>query len=242
MENLIGSSPNTDAQENAPFGPPLPAISSEKVNAVIHYYRGEIGRMTSWRDRIDRTTNWAITVVAALLSVSLSTPTSHHSVILFAMLLVSLLLLIEARRYRFFDVYRSRVRQLERYYFAQVMSPQAELNPDWAAPIAQSLRKPVFFISYREAVFRRISRNYSWMYLILLLAWGLKISSPKLLPNDTGTEVVSRWIDIVKNAALGPVAGWVVLTLVGALYLFVLFASAYREVDDGEFAFGEAHV
>lgn len=79
------------------------------------------------------------------------------------MLIVSLVLLIEARRYRFFDVYRSRVRQLERYYFAQVMSPQAELTADWGSAIANSLRKPTFFITYREALFRRIRRNYAWM-------------------------------------------------------------------------------
>lgn len=114
MDPLIGPAATGDA--TASVGPPLPFNSSEKVNAVIHYYRGEMGRMTSWRDRIDRTSNWAITVVAALLSISLSTPSSHHGVIVFGMLIVSLLLLIEARRYRFFDVYRSRVRQLERYY------------------------------------------------------------------------------------------------------------------------------
>ncbi|MDR6665411.1 DUF2270 domain-containing protein [Rhizobium sp. 1399] len=244
METLIGQKPaiplNTDSDER--IGPPLPTSSTEKVNAVIHYYRGEMGRMTSWRDRIDRTSNWAITVVAALLSVSLSTPTSHHGVIVFGMLLVSLLLLIEARRYRFFDVYRSRVRQLERYYFAQVLSPQAELNVDWACAIAQSLRRPTFFISYRQAVFRRIRRNYSWMYLILVLAWALKISSPKLLPDDTKAEVVNRWSDLVANAALGPVSGWIVLGGVAALYAAVLIASLYRESDEGEFAFGQAHV
>jgi uncharacterized membrane protein len=68
--------------------------------------------MAGWRDRIDRTTNWAITVMAAMLSLSLSTPTAHHGVLLFAMLVVWLLLMIEARRYRFFDVYRARVRRL----------------------------------------------------------------------------------------------------------------------------------
>ena len=67
--------------------------------------------MAGWRDRIDRTTNWAITVVAAMLSISLSTPSAHHGVLLFAMVLVLLLLVIEARRYRFFDVYRERVRR-----------------------------------------------------------------------------------------------------------------------------------
>ena len=158
------------------------------------------------------------------------------------MLLISLLLLIEARRYRFFDIYRARVRQLERYYFAQVLSPQAELNSDWAGAIAQSLRKPIFLISYREALFRRIRRNYCWMYLILIMAWGLKISSPKLLPDDTNAEVVSRWSDLLQNAALGPVPGWIVLIIVVSLYAAVLLASLYKEPDDGEFAFGEAHV
>ena len=85
--------------------------------------------------------NWSMTVVAGLLSVSLSTPASHHGVILFAMLLISVFLLIEARRYRFFDVYRARVRQLERHYFAQALFPQAELKADWAQEIAASLRE-----------------------------------------------------------------------------------------------------
>src|SRR5215218_5542354 len=101
---------------------PLPSTSAELITVVAHFHRAEIGRMAGWRDRIDRTTNWAITVVAGMLSVSLSTPTAHHGVLLFAMLLVLLLLLIEARRYRFFDVYRNRVRRLERNYFAQVFA------------------------------------------------------------------------------------------------------------------------
>lgn len=222
--------------------PSLPITSTEKANMIIHYYRGEIGRMTSWRDRIDRTSNWAITVVAALLSVSLSTPTSHHGVVLFAMLLVSLLLLIEARRYRFFDVYRARVRKLERHYFAQALCPEADLKPDWAAAIAKSLRNPSFLMSYREALYRRIRRNYVWMYLILLLAWLLKISTPKLLPNQPNTDVVFSVSEAVRNAALGPLPGWSVVTVVALLYGAVLYAALHRQPDEGEFAHGEVHV
>ena len=96
-----------------------------------HYYRAEIARMAGWRDRIDRTSNWAITVVGAMLSISLSTPTAHHGVILFAMVLVLLLLVIKSRRYRFFDVYRARVRRLERNYYAEVFSPTRELEKNW---------------------------------------------------------------------------------------------------------------
>jgi uncharacterized membrane protein len=104
--------------------PAFPGTTNEFITVLAHYHRAEIARMAGWRDRIDRTTNWAITVVAAMLSVSLSTPTAHQGVLLFAMLLVMLLLRIEARRYRFFDVYRSRVRRLERNYYAQILSPR----------------------------------------------------------------------------------------------------------------------
>ena len=105
--------------------PVFPGSPGEFITVLAHFHRAEIARMAGWRDRIDRTTNWAITVVAAMLSVSLSTPTAHHGVLLFAMVLVLLLLVIEARRYRFFDVYRNRVRRLERNYFAQIFAPEA---------------------------------------------------------------------------------------------------------------------
>ena len=66
--------------------------SSELATTMSHFHRAEIARMAGWRDRLDRTSNWAITVVAAMLSVSLSTPSAHHGVLLFAMLLITLLL------------------------------------------------------------------------------------------------------------------------------------------------------
>src|SRR5579864_8485423 len=105
------------------FAVPIsPATRSELITFLAHFHRAEIARMAGWRDRIDRTTNWAITVVGAMLSVSLSAPSAHHGVVLFAIVLVLLLLVIESRRYRFFDVYRARVRLLERSYFAEVVA------------------------------------------------------------------------------------------------------------------------
>lgn len=222
--------------------PAMPANPAEITNTLSHYYRGELGRMTSWRDRIDRTTNWAITVVAALLSVSLSTPSSHHGVLIFGMMLVTLLLLIEARRYRFFDVYRARVRQMERNYFAQVLSPDMTLNPDWAASIASSLRTPRFILSYREAMQRRLRRNYCWMYLILLLAWALKISTPKLQAGGGAAEQAQSWTYVLDNAALGPIPGLLVITAVALAYASIAYGVLHKASDEGEFAHGEVHV
>ncbi|MGO4840640.1 DUF2270 domain-containing protein, partial [Rhizobiaceae sp. 2RAB30] len=35
--------------------------SSEFATTMSHFHRAEIARMAGWRDRLDRTTNWAIT-------------------------------------------------------------------------------------------------------------------------------------------------------------------------------------
>ncbi|MGE3295476.1 MAG: DUF2270 domain-containing protein, partial [Geminicoccaceae bacterium] len=153
--------------------PVYPATTAEFINVFAHYHRAEIARMAGWRDRIDRTTNWAITVVAAMLSVSLSTPSAHHGVLLFAMLLVGLLLMIEARRYRFFDVYRARVRRIERNYYAQILAPEAQVEDGWTRCLGEDLRRPLFHISLQEAMSRRLRRNYGWLFLILVLAWML---------------------------------------------------------------------
>lgn len=234
--------PIIDDMRSRPVAPLLTVTSAEKANMLIHYYRGELGRMTSWRDRIDRTTNWSITVVAGLLSVSLSATESHHGVLLFGMLLVSLFLLIEARRYRFFDVYRDRVRKLERHYFAQALLPEVELRPDWADGIARSLKAPGFLMSRWTAVARRLRRNYVWMYLILALAWGLKISTPKLLPVDNDREMVWTFGEMVNNATLGPVPGWLVMAVMACFIATVVAVALRREPDDGEFAYGNVHV
>lgn len=224
------------------LSPPLPETHGEAVTAAVHYYRAELARMAGWRDRIDRTTNWAITVVAALLSVSLSTASAHHGVLLFAMLLVYLLLMIEARRYRFFDVYRFRVRQMERYYFAQVFSPTEHFSVNWAQILGQSLREPKFLISYGDALSRRLRRNYIWMFLILLLAWVLKISTPRLQDQDAGFRLVHSVWEVLANAAFGPIPGWLVVGGVATFFLWLLYACLRSTGDTGEGDFGEVHV
>jgi uncharacterized membrane protein len=222
--------------------PVFPTTSTEFINLVAHYHRAEIARMAGWRDRIDRTTNWAITVVAAMLSLSLSTPTAHHGVLVFAMLLVLLLLVIEARRYRFFDVYRSRVRRLERNYFAQVFAPEDGTTDSWVKALGQDLRRPLFLISHRQALTRRLRRNYCWMFLILLLAWLLKTTFIRLEPNAVEAQLVRSFGEWIRNAAIGPVPGWLVVSIIMLFYGWILYAAFRKPQGEGELAFGDVHV
>ena len=222
-------------------GSHLPSNRSEMVTVIAHYYRGELGRMAGWRDRIDRTSNWAITVVAAMLSLSLSTPTAHHSVVLFAMLLITLLLMIEARRYRFFDVYRDRVRLLERNYFAKAINSGGESDDSWTVRLAADLQSPRFNISMLAAMTRRLRRNYIWMYLILLLAWLLKISTPLLQPEGVHLGWREPFANMLSSAGAGPVPGWCVALVVTLLYIWLGWMVLQADNGDDHTA-GEVHV
>ena len=143
----------------APVGIAFPVTSAEAITVLAHYYRGEIARMISWRDRLDRTTNWAIGALAAMLSISLASDEAHHSVLLFAMLLIYVLLVIEARRYRFFHVYRARVRLIEREYFAPLFEPDASVQRIGLAALGDDLREPRFSVSLLQAMSRRSVRS-----------------------------------------------------------------------------------
>ena len=236
MAGLLGMPPTVSPQLNEGTALFLPTSQAEVTTALVHYYRAEVARMSGWRDRLDRTSNWAITVVAALLSVSLSTPTAHHGVLLFAMLLVALLLYVEARRYRFYDVYRMRVRQFERHYFGQIFSGAPPSDEPWLRALADDLRHPHFRIDLRIAVPRRLRRNYIWMFLILLLGWLLKITSPRLQEGAAADASRPIWT-IIEGASLGMLPGWLVVLLVAAFYAaiaLVLLTRPRKRADEDE--------
>jgi uncharacterized membrane protein len=217
----------------------FPSSPGEFITLFAHFHRAEIARMAGWRDRIDRTTNWAITLVAAMLSVSLSTSNAHHSVLMFAMVLAFFLLMIESRRYRFFDVYRSRVRRLERNYYAKLFDPRLEAEEDWRHIMAADLQSPTFVMSMAEAVSRRLRRNYIWIFLILLGAWTLKVTFPSF---SGEIPAVLSFQDWVRNAGVGPVSGWIISAIIAAFYGWIVVAALRTHSHQGELAHGDAHV
>ena len=178
-----------------------------------------------------------------MLSISLSNPTAHHGVILFAELIVLLLLFIESRRYRFFDVYRNRVRKMERNYFACVFDRAAECDDTWLQCLSGDLRSPTFPIGRLDAFARRLRRNYIWMSLLLLAAWSLKVTSVD--PLDGGARPGSgfgSWSDPDRLPGFGSLSGWMVLAVVVAFHtalIACLFAPARSSPDE---VAGNVHV
>ena len=148
---------------------------SEFTTAMVHYYRAEIQRSNVWRTRLDTTTNWAVVTTGAAISFVLSSPSNHFGIILLTTLLVSLFLWMEARRYRYYELWSYRARLMETDFYAAMLVPPFAPHAEWAESLAQSLLHPDFPITMLEAIGRRLRRNYFWVYMVLLLAWALKL-------------------------------------------------------------------
>jgi uncharacterized membrane protein len=218
---------------------PFPQISSEAITVLAHYYRGELSRMISWRDRLDRTTNWAIGALAAMLSISLASDEAHHSVLLFAMILIHVLLVIEARRYRFFHVYRARVRLLEREYFAPMFSPEPIVPRVGLDALGADLRAPRFNLTLLQAMSRRLQRNYCWIFLVVLAAWLVKTTSAVA---DGQTRLVHTLHEFMKNAAIAGIPGSAVVAGICLLYAWLGYVMVRFDIPEEDLGPGQVHV
>jgi uncharacterized membrane protein len=104
----------------------------EFTTAMVHFFRAEISRANVWRQRLDTTTNWAVLTTGAAISFAFSDSTGDHRVIMLNMLLITLFLYIEARRYRYYELWSSRVRLMETDFFASMLVPPFHPASDWA--------------------------------------------------------------------------------------------------------------
>lgn len=146
------------------------------VNAMAHFYRGELSRIMIWRQRLDITTNWAITSSTAIITFAFSSREVPHIIFFFNLLIVWVMLWIEARRYRFYDAFRARVRMLEAHFLVPMIMENRELlHGEWKKLVSEDLILPCFKISRLEAIGRRLKRNYIFIFILIMVAWVTKI-------------------------------------------------------------------
>ncbi len=179
--------------------------TSEFVTAMVHFFRAEIQRANVWRQRLDTTTNWAVVVTGATLSIAFSQPDIHHAIIILNTLLVLWFLFIETRRYRYYELWSYRVRLMETDFYAAMLVPPFHPSPEWAESLAENLLSPSFPISIWEAFGRRLRRNYIWIFLILYAAWVAKIWQFPRPAVDLA--------EFVERSAVGPVSGEIMIGL-----------------------------
>ena len=186
------------------------AFDAAIIGALAHLYRGEVYRSTIWRTRLDNTTNWAVVILGIALSVTFSSREASPLPLLLAGVLSIVFLIFEARRYRYFNVWRARARWLERNFYAPMLRGE-ELKADnhWTKVLANDYCEPRHHISLARAIGRRLRRNYIWILGIQTIAYYGKIAIHPV--------PISSLPELVQRANLGPIPGELML-LAGILF------------------------
>ncbi len=188
---------------------PKQDIDPAVMGALAHLYRGEVYRSTQWRTRLDNTTNWAIVTTGIALSATFSNIDASPLLMVLVGLLVSVFLLFEARRYRYYNLWRARARLLETDFYAPILRGEKINCGGWSDLLADDYRTPHYHISFVRAVGRRLRKNYVWILAIQAIAYYGKIAIHPL-------PMVSLQ-DALDRAAIGPIPGYLVI-LAGVLF------------------------
>lgn len=201
-----------ETERHAPESPPRTFTQSE-LALLAHVYRGEVYRSTVWRTRLDTTTNWAVVTLGVALSISFASPRSSPLPLVLVGVLIMFFLTLEARRYRYFNVWRARTRWLERYLIAPILQ-DGDLHTEkgWHDTLARDYLQPAYHIGLLTSMGRRIRRNYLWILIIQAMAYtGKLVVHPAVI-----TKVGDLW----DRAAVGPIPGEVMIAG-GVLYILV---------------------
>ncbi|MFB9266313.1 DUF2270 domain-containing protein [Bradyrhizobium erythrophlei] len=196
--------PSPQPREPEPLQARRLEFTPAEIGALAHLYRGEVYRSTVWRTRLDSSTNWAVVTTGIALSVTYSNTEASPLPLVLVGLLVTVFLLFEARRYRYFNIWRARARLLETDFYAPMIRGEAITpNADWTELLANDYRKPNYHISFPRAVGRRLRRTYGWILAIQALAYYGKLAIHPV-PLTTLSEVWER-------ASIGPIPGTLVV-------------------------------
>lgn len=208
---------------------PLPGrrleFTAAEIGALAHLYRGEVYRSTVWRTRLDSSTNWAVVTTGIALSATYASAEASPLPMVLVGLLVTVFLLFEARRYRYFNVWRARARLLETDFYAPMLRGE-DVAPSkaWTELLANDYRHPNYHISYARAIGRRLRRTYGWIFAIQALAYYGKLA---IHPGPM-TTLAEVW----ERAAIGPIPGTLVV-LAGVIFhtSWVIFAYATWRIE-----------
>lgn len=183
-----------------PAPPHTRSLDAAEIGALAHLYRGEVYRSTIWRTRLDNTTNWSVATLGIALSVTFSNKDASPLPLVLVGVLVAIFLLFEARRYRYFNVWRARCRWIETNFYAPLLKGEGvDASNGWQETLAADYCAPHHHISLATAVGRRLRRTYAWILGVQTLAYYGKVAIHPT-PLATLDELWTR-------AAVGPVPG-----------------------------------
>ncbi len=205
--------------EGAPLNP-RPAVDGSAFHtAMAHLYRGEMHRMTVWRQRLDVTTNWAILLTGGMTTFTLGSPSVPHFILLLGLALIAVSMIIEARRYRHLHHSNWRIHLLEARYFAALLEGRGEAE-GWRELLAHELRRPRRLIGWFTAIKVRLRRNYLLLLYFITAVWIAKlfihpvdaVDFPEFWARLAVEKMVPSWLVAATATAFVVVSTFLALT------------------------------
>lgn len=201
--------------DDAPQQSGDPIAGSKEIGALAHLYRAEVYRSTIWRQRLDMTTNWAVVSTGIALSVSFASATASPLPIVLVGMLSVMFLFLEARRYRYFMVWKFRARLLEQAVMVPILRGQGAMIPqDRGTALSDDYVRPRHRISSFRALGQRLRRNYLWIFIIQYSAYLAKIW---IHPIEAAS--ISQALE---RAHIGAIPGWLAVILGTCLLVFFI--------------------
>ena len=153
-------------------------------------------------------------VLAAIITWVFSSPDNPHYILLVGVAALTVFLTIEARRYRGYDVWRTRVRILQENVWAYGLDPDGDLTDEnWRKRLGDDYRTPTLKITAEEAIAHRLRRVYLPLLSVLLAAWVIRITA---FDPEPWTEA----------AAIGTIPGLIVVGIVAVFYAGAIVVAA----------------
>jgi uncharacterized membrane protein len=190
-----------------------PSLAPLSDGAIGHLYRGELARADGWRTRLDTTVNWSISVSAAVITFSFSSPGAAPIPILAGIWLVGIFLVVETRRYRYYDFWYRRLRLIEDGLWAPLLRREL-VDVDALRELAVDMERPQLQVSFLSALMVRIRRVYGALLVLLLVVYVVKL--------DLHPWPAKSLAQFTARATIGPVPGAYVVTVLSLLGILVV--------------------
>ena len=131
-------------------------------------------------------------------------------VLLVGMALITVFWGYESRRFRFTDIWYSRLRKIEENFYGPILrrdlvSPESS----WGRLIAEDLFNPTYKLPRLFALRQRFTRNYWPIYAVLLGAWVVHVLA---FPEEAGS-----WSDVKEHLRSGLLPWWAPISYVATI-------------------------
>src|SRR5436305_1579697 len=111
----------------------------------------------------------------------------------------------------------------------EALKPKQPIFPTSSAEYVNSLY-------HNEAMGRRLRRNYIWLFLIMLLAWLLKITTSSLQPGARPVQLIHSTGELFNNAAIGYFPGWLIVIIILGFYGWLVYIIIKHREKTGQLA------